>query len=160
MSSPGLPDPPAYRIATSTVHGRGAFATRDLPAGMRVAEYGGERISKAESLQRCIAGNHFIFTLDDEVDLDGSVAANDARFFNHSCDPNCEAVIERGRIWLQTIRPVADGGELSFNYGYDLTDYRDYPCRCNSSACVGYMVAAEFHDQVRRAEALRKEARA
>ena len=139
----------AYRLGRSAIHGRGAFAVQDLPPGIRLAEYGGERITKAESLRRCQAGNHFIFTLDAEWDLDGSGPDNDARLFNHCCDPNCEAVVDNGRIWLQSTRAVRAGQELTFNYGYDLTDYRDYPCRCGAPNCIGYMVAAEFFEQVR-----------
>jgi hypothetical protein len=77
---------------------------------------------------------------------------NPARFLNHSCAPNCEAQFADGRIWLVAIRDIRAGEELTFNYGYDLTDYREHPCRCGAVSCVGYIVAEEFFEHVRRQE--------
>jgi SET domain-containing protein len=133
----------------SPIHGTGGFARADLPAGTRVIEYVGERIDKRESLARCSRGEPFIFHLDEHWDLDGNVDWNPARFLNHSCAPNCDAELLDGRIWIATIRPVARDEELTFNYGYDLVDYRDHPCRCGAPGCVGYIVAGEFFDQLR-----------
>jgi SET domain-containing protein len=116
---------------------------------MRVLEYIGERISKAESLRRCEQNNEFIFCLGESYDLDGNVSWNPARFINHSCEPNCEASLEEGRIWLLAIRDVEPGEELTLNYGYDLENYKAYPCHCGSRKCVGYMVAEEFFPHVR-----------
>jgi hypothetical protein len=134
----------------SRIHGTGGFARRAIPAGTRLIEYVGERISKAESLRRCEANNEYIFTIDDEYDLDGHVPGNPARFINHSCAPNCEAEWDENRIWIVALRDIAAGEELSFNYGYDLEDYREHPCRCGVPECVGYIVAEEFFDHIRR----------
>jgi SET domain-containing protein len=139
-------------LKPSPIHGTGGFARADLPAGTRVIEYVGERIDKRESLARCMRGEAFIFDLDEHWDLDGKVDWNPARFVNHSCAPNCEAEPIDGRIWLVTIRPVARGEELTFNYGYDLVDYCDHPCQCGSPACVGYIVAQEFFDHLQSDE--------
>ena len=128
----------------SSIQGTGAFARVDLAAGLRVLEYVGERIDKKESMARCARGEAFIFDLDETWDLDGNVERNPARFLNHSCAPNCEAEQTDGRIWISTIRPVARGEELTFNYGYDLEDYRDHPCGCRAEGCVGFIVAEEF----------------
>src|SRR5690242_20740884 len=113
----------------STIHGTGAFAKADIVARTWVVEYTGERIAKDESLRRCAAGNEFIFALTDDVDLDGSVSWNRARFLNHSCEPNCEAERVGERIWIVAKRNIQAGEELTFNYGYRLEDYRDHPCR-------------------------------
>jgi SET domain-containing protein len=134
----------------SRIDGVGGFARVDIPAGTRVLEYKGERISKAESLARCEQNNEYIFALDEEHDLDGNVSWNPARFLNHSCAPNCEAVPGEGKIWIVSIRRITEGEELTFNYGYDLEDWRVHTCRCNSNDCVGYIVAEEFFDYVRR----------
>ena len=56
-----------------------------------VLEYVGEKISKSESLRRCEENNEYIFTLNEQEDLDGNVEWNPARFINHSCVPNCDA---------------------------------------------------------------------
>ena len=133
----------------SGIHGLGGFARAGIAAGARVLEYVGEKITKAESLLRCEAHNEYIFALDDEFDLDGNVSWNPARLLNHSCAPNCEAELEGGHIWIIATCAIAAGEELTFNYGYDLEDYRDYPCRCGAAGCVGYMVATEFFEQVR-----------
>ena len=136
--------PDLFYIATSPIQGRGAFASAPIPRGSRVVEYVGQKISKQESLLRCEANNPFIFALDDRFDLDGDVAWNPARFLNHSCDPNCEAENLDGCIWIIARRAIEAGDELTFNYGYDLENFRDYPCACGALNCVGFIVAEEF----------------
>jgi hypothetical protein len=147
-------------IRPSPIAGLGAFAARPIPAGARVLEYLGERISKAESLRRCAADNTFIFALDDESDLDGNVPWNPARFLNHSCAPNCEAVEQEGHIWIIALQFIRVGEELTFNYGYDLESYHEHPCRCGAPECVGYIVAEEFFPSVRRQNQVRRAATA
>jgi SET domain-containing protein len=134
---------------TSAIHGTGGFARCDIPHGTRIIEYVGERITKDESEKRCVADNAYIFTLTDEHDLDGNIPENPARFINHSCAPNCEAEDDGGRIWIVTLRDIRAGEELSFNYGYDLEDYREHPCLCGVTECVGFIVAEELFDRVR-----------
>lgn len=135
---------------TSPIHGTGGFAGADIPAGTRVIEYVGEKISKHESLARCERNNEYIFALDDNCDLDGNVSWNPARYLNHSCAPNCEAQLDAGRIWILALRDIGAGEELTFNYGYDLEDYREHPCSCGAVECVGFIVAEEFFEHVRR----------
>ena len=135
---------------SSPIHGTGGFARVDIPAGTRVIEYVGEIISKQESLERCERSNEYIFAIDEEHDLDGNVEWNPARFLNHSCEPNCEAQFLEGRIWIVAIRDIRVGEELTFNYSYDLEDYREHPCGCGAKTCVGYIVAEEFFEDVRR----------
>jgi uncharacterized protein len=137
-------------IRTSEIHGTGAFAKVRIAPGERVVEYVGERISKAESLKRCEGNNPFIFTINETEDLDGDVEWNPARFINHSCSPNCDAELDGDRVWIVTRKEIVPGEELTFNYGYDLTEYKDYPCQCGSPDCVGYIVAEEFFDHVRK----------
>ncbi len=138
-----------FVLKESPIHGVGAFARTNIRQGTRIVEYVGERITKSESLRRCEQDNRYIFALNDEQDLDGNVSWNPARFFNHSCAPNCEAGCEDGHIWIIAARSIAAGDELTFNYGYDLADYKDYPCGCGSPECVGYIVAEEFFGHVR-----------
>lgn len=112
-------------------------------------EYVGERITKAESLKRCEANNEYIFSLTKSEDLDGKVDWNPARFINHSCEPNCEALMDGERVWIHALRGIRAGEEVTFNYGYDLTDYKEHPCRCGTEGCIGFIVAEEFFDHVR-----------
>ncbi len=95
-----------------------------------------------------------IFSLDENDDLDGNVARNAARFLNHSCAPNCEATLADGEIWIVARRDLTAGEELTFNYGYDLVDYREHPCRCGAKECVGFIVAEEFFADVRKQSVL------
>lgn len=139
----------------SAIHGMGGFATRELAAGERIIEYLGERIDKHESHRRCEADNPFIFELDDVWDIDGGVDWNPARWINHSCNPNAETQILDGRIWVVALRTIQAGEEITFNYNYGLEDYREHPCGCGASACVGYIVAEEHFEHVRRQAALR-----
>ena len=132
----------------SVIHGTGGFAKMDIAAGTRVIEYVGEKITKAESLRRCESANEYIFSLDDAHDLDGNVPWNPARFLNHSCDPNCDAEPDGGRVWIVARRGIRAGEEITFNYGYDLEDYRKHPCHCGASDCAGYIVAEEFFGHV------------
>lgn len=149
-----LPQTEFVEFRESPIQGTGCFARVDLPAGTRLLEYVGERIDKRESLARCERGERYIFDMDVEWDLDGNVEWNPARFLNHSCAPNCEAEQIDDRIWISTILPVSGGDELTFNYGYDLSEYREHPCRCGAKDCVGFVVAAEFFEWMRRTHPL------
>ena len=155
-----MPDPSPQRpasvvetewvaFAPSAIDGTGGFARRDIPSRTPVIEYVGEKITKPESLRRCEADNQFIFGLNETTDLDGNVPWNPARFLNHSCAPNCDAELRDGHIWIIATRDIVAGEELTFNYGFDLEEYRDYPCRCGAPNCVGYIVAETFFDHVR-----------
>ena len=134
----------------------GGYARTRIPNETEVIEYLGERISKKESLRRCELDNPFIFGIDETHDLDGDVDWNPARFLNHSCEPNCEAIDDEGRIWIVALRDIEPGEELTFNYGYALEEYQDHSCRCGASRCVGFMVAEEFHGLVRRGNEVRQ----
>ena len=136
---------------SSPIHGFGGFARKEISAGTLVLEYVGEIITKEESLRRCMEGNQFIFALDDECDLDGSVDWNPARLLNHSCAPNCDAVLRDGRVWIVSAHRIEAGDELTFDYGYDLDDYEEHPCHCGAENCVGYIVAGgAFADYIRQ----------
>ena len=145
---------PLLEFRPSPIQGLGAFAAAPICAGKLMLEYVGEKITKAESVRRCEAGNTFIFELDDEWDIDGGVGWNPARFLNHSCAPNCDAENIEGQIWIVARREIACGEELTFNYGYDWEDHREHPCRCGAPECVGYIVAEEFFPRLREAAPL------
>ncbi len=137
-------------IKPSSIQGSGGFASCFIPKGRQVIEYVGRKVTKAESLAQCEINNEYLFCLDEHHDLDGNVDWNPARFINHSCSPNCEAECADGRIWILALRDIQPGEELTFNYGYDLVDYQEHPCRCGAPHCVGYIVAEEFFPELRR----------
>jgi SET domain-containing protein len=137
-------------VRKSRIHGRGLYARRDIPAGTRLIEYVGLRIPKAQADELCLRQNGYVFHLNETTDLNGKVSWNPAGLINHGCDPNCETAIdERERIWIFSIRPILRGEELTFNYGYDLENFRNHPCRCGAAACVGYILAEELFSEVR-----------
>jgi hypothetical protein len=134
-------------VRRSRIQGRGVFATRRIRTGQRLIRYVGEPISHEEADRRYDDrnGRHhtFLFVLDDDTVLDARRGGNDARFINHSCEPNCETVIDDGEIWVEAIKPIAPGTELVYDYrfewddAYDPEDVRYYRCRCGSARCRG-----------------------
>src|SRR5258708_7638677 len=120
----------------SSIHGTGGFARVDIPVGTRMVEYLGRKIDKAESLRQCELENPYIFSISTEYDLDGNVDWNPARLLNHSCLPNAEAQESDGRIWIVALRGIPAGEEITFNYNYDLQDYKEHPCQCGAANCV------------------------
>jgi SET domain-containing protein len=78
------------------------------------------------------------------------VSWNLAKYINHSCDPNCETDIIRGKIWINAIKDIKKGEELTYDYGYDMDCYEDHPCRCDSKNCVGYIVRSNLRWRVLR----------
>lgn len=149
-----------FAVRESPIQGLGAFALRAIPAGTRLIEYAGERLTPAESEARYPdepgARHHtFLFAFDYEeadgtwveVVVDASVGGNEARFLNHSCDPNCDVVVADGRLWIETLRDVAPDEELAYDYAFVLEERhtpaakRRYPCRCGSARCRGTILA-------------------
>ncbi len=141
-----------FEIRSSSIQGRGAFATRRIRKGTRLIEYVGERISHAEADRRydddTMKRHHtFLFTLNNRTVIDAGVNGNEARFINHSCSPNCEAVIDSGHIYIETIRTIQPGAELVYDYQYerapdaDESDEARYPCRCGAPNCRGTILA-------------------
>ena len=152
---------PYITVRRSAIHGRGVFARKDIPRGARIIEYVGEKISKAEADRRAEVplkrhkqdrsnGAVYIFELNKRHDLDGSAAYNTARYINHSCDPNAETEIIRGRIWVIAIRDIARHEEISYNYGYGYDNEDEHPCECRSSRCVGYIIGEESWPKLTR----------
>ncbi|MEZ2311928.1 SET domain-containing protein [Paraburkholderia sp. RCC_158] len=139
-------------VRKSSVHGRGVFALQAIPAGQRILEYRGEvtswRRASARYRRSGVPGHTFIFGLADGRVIDGSVGGNSARWLNHSCEPNCEAIEdERGRIFIETVRDLKPGDELSIAYGLTTGEAMtpelaaDYACRCGAKRCTGSMLA-------------------
>lgn len=124
----------------------------NIHTGTRLLEYLGRKIDKQESLRQCELENPYIFCINNEHDLDGNVDWNPARLLNHSCSPNTEALADGERIWITALRDIKADEEITFNYNYDLEDYREHPCACGSSNCVGFIVAEEFFETVRGAD--------
>lgn len=140
-----------FKVRRSRVHGQGVFALRRIRKGTRIVEYLGDRVSHREADQRYEdrdeRDNHtFLFIVDARTVIDAGVGGNDARFINHSCDPNCQTVIEERRVFIEALRTIQPGEEL--HYDYQLGRSRDdppdvdeiYACRCGQASCRGTML--------------------
>ena len=152
-SAPGRAGPVNdwMELRQSGIHGLGAFARIDIPKGTPIIEYVGEKISNAESDRRyddaAMKRHHtFLFILNSRTCVDAAFEGNESRFLNHSCDPNCEAVITRGHIWIESIKMIPAGTELLYDYQYEDDpkytdeDYRFYACKCGAPNCRGTIV--------------------
>ncbi len=149
-----------WKLRRSGIHGSGMFAADDIPKGARIIEYVGVKVDKDESLNRCLKQEAkgrktggamvFVFDLNDKYDLDGNIPNNPAKYINHSCDENCEAVNEDDQIFIYSKKKIPKGAELTFDYGYDIEFYEEHPCRCGSPKCVGYIVTKEQRKKLRK----------
>lgn len=142
---------PMIRVRNSRIHGKGVFATRRIRKGTRIIEYIGERLSHEEADRRYEDhdenDNHtFLFIVDKKTVIDAGVGGNAARFINHSCDGNCESVIENGRVYIEAIRTIQPGEELGYDYeiGREPDDPPNvdeiFACRCGTAKCRGTML--------------------
>jgi len=98
------------RVGPSQIAGRGLFAAQDIRKGTRIIQYIGGKIPKAVRVERVAQGNAYIFAFNDRYDIDSKTLKNTARYINHSCDPNCEAVVTKHTIWLVALRDIQAGG--------------------------------------------------
>ncbi len=146
-----MDDVPPFAIRPSPIQGLGAFASRRIPAGTRLIEYTGERLTPAQADARYPdvpneRHHTYLFAIDNDVVIDAAVNGNDARWINHSCDPNCDAVIDEAHIWIWTIRDVEAGEELAYDYNHILEERhtpvakRRFPCHCGASRCRGTLL--------------------
>jgi hypothetical protein len=142
---------PLFEVRSSPVHGMGAFALRRIPKGTRIIEYLGERVSHREADRRYEGkdandAHTFLFIVDSRTVIDAGVNGNDARFLNHSCNPNCESVIERRRVFIEAIRTIEPGEEMTYDYQIQREDddppgiEEIFACHCGFPQCRGTML--------------------
>ena len=120
--------------------------------GETIMEYVGEVITWEQAQARHphnpLDPNHtFYFHIDELRVIDGLIGGNSSRWINHSCDGNCEASEENGRIFIRARRAIAAGDELTYDYGL-IIDERytkklkaQYPCWCGAALCRGTLLA-------------------
>jgi hypothetical protein len=138
-------------VRQSDVHGRGVFATRRIEKGERIIEYLGERVSHKEADRRYESKDEndshtFLFIVDSKTVIDAGVDGNDARFFNHSCNPNCESVVEKRRVFIEALRTIEPGEEMTYDYqiykeeGDPENIDEVFACHCGFEQCRGTML--------------------
>ncbi|MBX9927337.1 MAG: SET domain-containing protein-lysine N-methyltransferase [Gemmatimonadaceae bacterium] len=139
---------PAFEIRRSAIAGAGAYALRLIKKGEKIIEYVGERVSHPVADARYDdAAEHdhhtFLFAVSSRTVIDATVGGNDSRFINHSCEPNCETEIEKGRVFVFALRDIKVGEELAYDYAYERDgtetekEERYYKCLCGSPMCRG-----------------------
>lgn len=151
-SSPSKTTGRRIQTRRSGVHGKGVFALQDIPKGEVLIEYVGEIINWKEALRRHPHDpkdpNHtFYFHLTEDRVIDALYGGNASRWINHSCNPNCEADEEGGRVFIKSLRKIRAGEELNYDYGL-IIDERytpklkaQYPCWCGAKSCRGTLLA-------------------
>ena len=139
-----------FEVRSSSIQGKGAFATQQIIQGMCIIEYSGERISHDEADRRYADTTNVpvvLFIVDDDIVIDGGVDGNEARYINHSCDPNCRAITDEDRIYIEALRTIQPGEELTFDYQLVRSDEYEpewdtlYACHCGARNCRGTMLA-------------------
>ena len=156
---------PFYIVRGSKIHGKGVFARKDITKGIKIIEYVGNLVSKKEGLRiyqeqlekskKTGAGAVYLFQLNKKHDIDGNVSWNPAKFINHSCEPNCKFEIINDRIWITSLREIKKDEELSYDYDYDLVDYKEHPCRCGSKNCLKYVIGKRYRKKFERLKDLK-----
>ncbi len=141
-----------YVVHKSQIHGRGMFAATTIPKGTRIIEYKGRRIPYKLATELYPDDDEqpahtFLFEIDDDYVIDGGQDGNAARWINHSCKPNCTAVGEGDRIFIEAKRTIRPGEELGYDYAITLEE-RHTPrekkrwfCRCGAKNCRGTLLA-------------------
>lgn len=141
------------RVDASPIHGTGVFAKRDVPKGTRVIAYAGERATKAQFVEEARTLGRaltYVLNVDETHAIDGAVGGNEARFVNHSCEPNCEIYVFDGVPYLYAMLDIAQGTELTFDYQLQSMQHgrlserlgRElYPCHCGASHCRGTLLS-------------------
>ena len=132
-------------VRDSAVHGRGVFAKRPIRKGTRIIEYTGKRMPWSD-VPEDDDPHTFLFCIDNDQVINAAIGGNEARWINHSCDPNCEAVGEGDRIFIYALRNIGAGEELFYDYSLDLDEprtkklLRDYKCYCRTARCRGTLL--------------------
>lgn len=147
------PSKPWHILRRSRIHGTGVYAARKIPAGTQIFEYIGEIISAEEADRRHPVNpddpfHTFFFALSNDTVIDGGPSGNDAKWINHSCEPNCETEeTDDHRIHIVALRDIKRGEELYYDYSLVLderltkTVKEQYKCLCGTPSCRGTMLA-------------------
>jgi SET domain-containing protein len=139
---------PAVRIEVreSGVHGHGVYAMESIANGSRIIEYTGQRVSWEGAPNDENDPHTFNFGLDNGEVINPEIGGNDARWINHSCDPNSEAIEEDDRIFIDALRDIQAGEELFYDYALEIDEpiteesKKKFACHCHSPNCRGTML--------------------
>jgi uncharacterized protein len=109
--------------------GLGLFAVAPIKKGAFIIEYWGEpmRSEEADKLP-----TKYLFDLGNGWTIDGADRRNIARYINHSCRPNAEALTGRRSVSIYATKTIQPGDEITYDYGreYFVTILKPIGCRC------------------------------
>lgn len=123
---------PIYVQVKRSSAGLGLFALAPIKKGATIIEYIGERIPTSIGDER---DNRYMFNINTKWDIDGSPRYNTARYANHSCRPNAEAINRRGRIFIVAKKAIKTGEEITYHYGKDHFEGFIKPAGCRCVKC-------------------------
>ena len=138
-----------YKIKKSNIDnkGRGLYAIRKIRSGTKIINYKGKIVTNKQVDKSAKYDNDkpiYLFTLNKRYTLDGDFSWNTAGLINHSCSPNAEYDGKGLKIWITATRDISKGEEITCDYGFSFDkDYRQFPCKCRSKNCCGYIVREE-----------------
>ncbi len=136
-----------YKIKKSNIDKKGLYATKNIKIGTRIIQYKGKIVKNKEVETNPKFDNSkdiYLFDLNKRYSLDGAFVWNTARLINHSCNPNCEVEVKGCNIWIKAIKKIEKDEELNYDYGFSYdSDYKQFPCKCRSKNCCGYIVRSE-----------------
>lgn len=124
--------PEGLKVKRSSA-GLGLFATRTFKKGERIIEYFGREISKEEEYT---SRSKYLFEVNSRKTIDGTMRENFARYINHSCKPNCQPEIVKGRVWIDAIKTIQEGEELTYDYGEEYVNEHIKPQGCRCAPCA------------------------
>ena len=150
-----------YKIKKSIIDnkGRGLYASRDIKKGTKIIDYIGKIITNKEADESDKFDNKkkiYLFNLNKKFSLDGDFSYNIAGLINHSCDNNCDYNGKGLKIWITAIKDIKKGEEITCDYGFSFDeDYKQFPCKCGSKNCCGYIVREESRWRINKKFAMK-----
>ena len=133
-----------YKVKKSNIDKKGLYASKNIKSEVKIIDYIGKIITKKEAQKNSKFDNKkdiYLFNINEKYDLDGDFKWNAARLINHSCSPNCEVEGKGLKLWIASIKEIKKGEELTYDYGFSYdADYKQFPCKCGSMNCVGYII--------------------
>ncbi len=126
-------------LRRSRIDGYGVFAQQPIREGQRLGQLTGESITVAEARRRAQSGGRLMLVeLSPARAIDASRSQDALRFTNHSCAPNACIQVEDGEVQFLALRDIADGEELTVDYGLTHHEGR-LACQCGAPGCKRWL---------------------
>lgn len=127
-------EPGDYKVKVKrSSAGLGLFAEEEIPKGKCIIEYVGRVLTKEEETT---ITSQYLFEVNSKKTIDGGARSNTARYINHSCRPNCEVEIRKGRVFIMTRRKIKAGEEFNYDYGKEFWNEYIKPKGCKCEKCL------------------------